>query len=77
MTDGIDNDAETPAEQRLLAYFVTLRDAPPESTERLVAKVVHAARWQSAFRPYLQVVGTLATGLVVAARVVADPHTKR
>jgi hypothetical protein len=77
MTDGIDSDAQTPAEERLLAYIETLREEPPESTGRLVAEIVRTARWQSALRPYLQVAGTLAGALVIAARVVVDPRAER
>lgn len=56
-------DAETPAEERLLAHLAALREAPPTSSERLVDDVVRHARWQRAVRDPLVSVGTFAFAL--------------
>jgi hypothetical protein len=62
-------DAATPAEERLLDRLDELRRHPPEPAEDLGARVVRAARWQGALRPYALAAGALAASIADGGRV--------
>jgi hypothetical protein len=52
-----------PGEDRLVAYLEELREDPPVSDTALVRRVNRSARWQSAIRGPLQLVGHLSGAL--------------
>ena len=69
MSDALHGDADTPAEERLLAHLDDLRRHPPEPVAELASIVVRSARWQMAARPYLVAVGALAMSMAEGAGV--------
>lgn len=77
MSDELDMDPETPAEQRLLAYLEGLRDHPPQASGDLVAAVVRTARWQAVARPYLSALGTIAGALGAGVSMLMGTRGRR
>jgi hypothetical protein len=71
VSDDVNSDALTPAEERLLTHLNDLRREPPEPGAELASIVVRSARWQRAARPYLLAVGALALSVAEGTRVAA------
>ncbi len=67
----------SPAERRLEQHLQLLRSDAPRPPAALVANIVKAARWQRAVRRPLLVVGTLATTVSDAIRLLLDSPSNR
>jgi hypothetical protein len=77
VSPGAEDDARSPAEERLLRHLAGLRSQAPEPSRELSASVIRTVRWQGSVRPYLVATGSLATGLAVAATAVLGGETTR
>jgi hypothetical protein len=74
MTDHPGGDAETPVEQRLLDYILSLQADPPRPPQDLTSGIVRTARWQSVARPYLEVAGGFGQAAMTAIHVLLQPR---
>jgi hypothetical protein len=67
----------SPAERRLHEHMELLRTEPPAPPAPLVARIVHAARWQRAIRRPLLAIGALAGAVADGVRLLFGPRTRR
>jgi hypothetical protein len=70
-------EALSPAELRLHEHMELLRTEPPAPPAPLVARIMHAARWQQAIRRPLVAVGALAGAVADGVRLLFGPRTRR
>lgn len=59
----------TDAERALSTHMELLRVSPPESRPGIVARIVHAARWQRALRRPLNAVAAVAGAVLDGIRL--------
>lgn len=71
------SDVLSPAERRLDEHLEMLRSDAPVPPAPLVARIVHAARWQRAIRRPLVAVGTLAGAVADGVRLLLGSRTRR
>jgi hypothetical protein len=67
----------SPAERRLDEHMELLRTDAPAPPAPLVARIVHAARWQRAIRRPLVAVGALAGAVLDGVRLLLGSRTRR
>lgn len=70
-------DTLTPAERRLDEHMELLRTDAPVPPAPLVARIVHAARWQAAIRRPLVAIGALAGAVADGVRLLFGSRTRR
>lgn len=70
-------DVLSPAERRLDEHLDMLRSDTPVPPAPLVARIVHAARWQRAIRRPLVAVGALAGAVADGVRLLLGSRTRR
>ena len=70
-------DELSPAERRLGEHMELLRTEPPVPPAPLVARIMHAARWQRAVRRPLVAIGALAGALIDGLRLLFRPRSRR
>lgn len=73
----VSDDPPTPAEARLSQLLEPLRSDPPRSDPGTALAVVHAARWQSAFRGALRAVSQIAVAAADVARLILGRRASR
>jgi hypothetical protein len=67
----------SPAERRLDEHMEMLRTTAIVPPAPLVARIVHAVRWQRAIRRPLVAVGALAAAVADGVRLLFGPRTRR
>ncbi len=74
-----DNPAEdlSPAEQRLSEHLELLRASPPTAAAEMVVRIVRRARWQSAIREPMVLVGTVAAAIGESLAMLLKPPVGR
>ncbi len=70
-------DVLSPAERQLDEHLEMLRSDAPVPPAPLVARIVHAARWQRAIRRPLVAVGALAGAVADGVRLLLGSRTRR
>ncbi len=70
-------EALSPAERRLDEHMELLRTGPPVPPAPLIARIMHAARWQRAVRRPLVAVAALAGAVLDGLRLLFGPRTRR